>query len=212
MKKSQKISGLFLGLLFAILNLSYGQSKIDDYLSEITKLKSFSGTVLVAEKGNILLHKGYGYADYEQAVPNTAQSVHRIGSLTKPITAMGILKLFSTDDSRSIRDSIGKYIPNLPIAWKPITIFQLLTHTSGIPNHFGDLEAVPVENTYQELEKVFEKEKNSPLKNSPGTVYSYNNFGYVILGRIIEIVSGEPYIDYLSQSNIRTIRYEAYLL
>lgn len=197
MSSNLKIS-FFLTFLFPT-GLIYGQSEIDKYLQEITNLKSFSGTVIISVKDEIIIHKGFGYADIENQIPNSEQSVHRIGSLTKQMTSMGILRLFGSNESLSLNDTIGQYMANLPEAWKQITVFHLLTHTSGIPNHFGDLDAVPVEDTFKEIEKVFEKEKNGELKNIPGETYSYSNFGYVILGRIIEIVSGENYADYLTK-------------
>ncbi len=197
MSSNLKIS-FFLTFLFPT-GLIYGQSEIDKYLQEITNLKSFSGTVIISVKDEIIIHKGFGYADNENQILNSEQSVHRIGSLTKQMTSMGILRLFGSNKSLSLDDTIGQYMANLPEAWKQITVFHLLTHTSGIPDHFGDLDAVPVEDTFKEIEKVFEKEKNGELKNIPGETYSYSNFGYVILGRIIEIVSGENYADYLTK-------------
>ena len=198
--KNNRISSFILVYLFLFFHSSsFGQSNIENYLEEITTLKSFSGSIIVSVKDEIIIHKGFGYADYENEIPNSKESVHRIGSLTKQMTAMGILKLFNSSDSLSINHTIDKYIPNLPPSWRQVTVFQLLNHTSGIPNHFGDLDAVPVEDTYKEIEKVIKKEQSSVLNNNPGEAYNYSNFGYIILGRIIEIVSGENYFDYLTK-------------
>ncbi len=185
-------------LLFSLLSQS--QSRIDDYLSEIAKTQSFSGSVVVALKDQVLVNKGFGMADRELDVVNTPQTVHRIGSLTKQFTSMGILKLFE-DDSLALDDPLSKFIPDLPPDWQAITLFHLLTHTSGVPNYFGDLEAVPVEDTYKEIEKVLEMEKKNSrgLNNVPGQEYRYSNFGYAMLGRVIEVVSDRDYFDYLKE-------------
>ncbi len=176
------------------------QNSLHNYLNTITEVNSFSGSVLIARKGKVILNKGYGFADYENNVPNTNATLHRIGSLTKPFTAMATLKLISTNNGMSIMDPIGNYIPNLPRSWREVKIFHLLTHTSGIPDHFGDMDAVPVAETFKEIQKVLISEADKPLENIPGQTYTYNNFGYVLLGYLIELVSGEKYTEFLSQS------------
>ena len=190
-----------LTFFFFLISINFGQSQseIETYLTEIAKLKSFSGTVLISIKDKVILNKGFGMANYEHHIPNTSNSVHRLASLTKPFTAMGILKLLEQHDSLSLNASLGNIFKTLPESWKAVTIFHLLTHTSGIPNHFGDLDAVPVEETFEEIEKVFKLEKDSQLKSTPGETYRYNNFGYVLLGRIIEVVSSKLYSDYLKE-------------
>ncbi len=187
--------------LLILTHASKSQSPIEDYLSEIATIQSFSGSVAVSIKNKILINKGFGKADYEQNVLNNSNSVHRIGSLTKQFTSIGVLKLFD-DNSLSINDPLSNFFSDLPKDWQKITIHQLLTHTSGVPNYFGDLDAVPVEDTYMEIEKVIEMEKQDPrgLNNEPGKEYRYSNFGYVLLGRIIEVVSGENYFDYLKEA------------
>ncbi len=191
-----KFSALGFLLLFTIAAQS--QSSIEDYLSEITKTRSFTGSVIVTVKDKVLINKGFGKADYELNVANTSRTVHRIGSLTKQFTSMGILKLFE-NDSLSLDDSLSKFIPDLPAGWKTITLFHLLTHTSGIPNYFGEMDAVPVEDTYKEIEKVIEMERKNPrgLNNVPGQEFRYSNFGYAMLGHVIERVSRQTFFDYL---------------
>ena len=175
------------------------QSTLEKYLNEITKLNSFSGSVIVAIGDEILLNKGFGLADVELNVFNSKNTVHRIGSLTKQFTSLGVLKFFGDNDTISIDDNLSRFIPELPTDWGQITVFQLLTHTSGIPNYFGDLDAVPVEDTQQEIEKVIEMEKRNPrgLRNVPGSEFRYSNFGYCMLGYLIEVVSDQNYFDYV---------------
>ncbi len=190
-----------LAILLFVSKAAQCQLTIGRYLTEVADSQSFSGSVVVAVGDEIILKKGFGMADHELQVQNTSESVHRIGSLTKQFTSMGILKLFDESDSLSIHDPLVKFIPNVPGSWDEITIFHLLTHTSGIPNYFGDMDAVPVEETYLEIEKVMEMDRSKPsgLKNVPGEEFRYSNFGYVMLGRVIEVVSGLNYFDYLKK-------------
>jgi CubicO group peptidase (beta-lactamase class C family) len=101
---------------------------IDSYVP-----KQFMGTVLVAEDGKILLDKGYGFANLEWQVPNTPTTKFRLASITKQFTAASIL-LLEESGKLKVEDPVKKYMPDAPAAWDKITIFNLLTHTSGIPN------------------------------------------------------------------------------
>ena len=98
--------------------------------------KQFMGTVLVAQDGKVLLDKGYGFANLEWDVPNTPTTKFRLGSLTKQFTAASIL-LLEERGKLKIEDPVKKYMPDAPAAWDKITIFHLLTHTSGIPSFTG---------------------------------------------------------------------------
>src|SRR5690606_19891855 len=96
--------------------------------------KQFMGSVLVAQGNEIILNKGYGSANLEWDIPNTPSTKFRIGSLTKQFTAAGILLLEQQGKIKTL-DPVKKYFPDAPAAWEKITIFNLLTHTSGIPNY-----------------------------------------------------------------------------
>lgn len=173
----------------------FSQSKnerIEKYLSEIVSIKSFSGSIAVAIEDSLLINKGYGYADYENNILNSDSTVHRVGSLTKQLTAVGILILLG--DSIPLTTSVSKYFQEIP---ESVTIHHLLTHTSGVPDLFGDMDAVPVEDTYVEINKVLQEKIE--LINPPGKQFQYNNFGYVLLGRLIEILSGTSYYEYLKK-------------
>lgn len=179
-----------------------GQSlpaKIGEYVKERGKRLEFSGVILVAREGKIFFSQSYGMADYEHSISNTPHTRFRIGSLTKPFTAIAIMKL-QEQGKLKLRESISRYIKDCPAEWANITVHHLLTHTSGIPNLFGDMEAVPVEQTASEFERVVATSKNKPLKTSPGEVYEYSNFGYCVLGYIIEKVSGELFATFLEKN------------
>jgi len=159
----------------------------------------FMGSVLVARDGKTLLDKGYGFANLEWQVPNTPTTKFRIGSITKQFTAASILLLEERGKLKT-DDPVKKYMPDAPAAWDKITIFHLLTHTSGIPNFTGfpdyatrQLQAI----TPQQLVDWF---RDKPLEFEPGTKWNYSNSGYVLLGYLIEKISGQSYADFVQQN------------
>lgn len=168
----------------------------------------FSGAVLVARRGEILLSKGYLYANWELESPNTPQTKFRIASLTKAFTAAAILQL-QEQGKLSVQDPICRYLERCPQAkqesggeagsWREITIHQLLTHTSGIPEYTtlpGALEQANLRRSHAELIASFQDE---PLLFPPGERYSYSNSNYVLLGAIVEAVAHNTLADYLSR-------------
>src|SRR6476620_7425542 len=127
--------------------------RMDDVVQSYAGNKKFMGTVLVARGSDVLLTKGYGSANLEWDIPNTPTTKFRLGSITKQFTAASILMLEERGKLK-LDDPIKKYVPEAPAAWEPITIFNLLTHTSGIPNFTNlpeyktlKLEATPVAKT-----------------------------------------------------------------
>jgi CubicO group peptidase (beta-lactamase class C family) len=175
-------------------------AKADEYLAAATKVDHFTGTVLIARNGQPIFSKGYGMADYELRVPNSPQTVFRLGSLTKQFTAMAIMML-QERGKLNVTDAICKYIDKCPAAWQPVTIRHLLTHTSGIPDytHFpGFFEKDSFEPyTSSSLVDLF---RDKPLDSAPGEKYNYSNSGYHLLGLIIEKTSGVPYARFLTDN------------
>lgn len=170
----------------------------DAYLNEQVAAGNFNGTVLVARNGKILFAKGYGMANAEQNLVNSPRTRFRLGSITKQFTAAAIMML-QQEGKLHIGDPICNYFANCPAAWQPITIHHLLTHTSGLPNYtdFADFEETePTPTTPDELISRF---RDLPLNFAPGTVYSYCNSNYVVLGAIIEQISGESYEQFLHE-------------
>lgn len=196
-------TSLFLSTAFllATTTLAFSQdvaAKADQYLSTWASQGRFSGTVLIAKGDKILLRKGYGMANFEQNVPNTPETVFRIGSITKLFTAFSVLQL-EEKGLLKVTDPVVKYIPELPQGWSAITIHQLLCHKSGIPDYtsakaYGDFDnSLHVENALKEF-------ADKPLVTPPGETFKYSNAGYILLGRIIEKVTGKTYEDYLSEN------------
>lgn len=161
--------------------------------------KQFMGSVLVAENGKVLLDKGYGFANLEWQVPNTPTTKFRLGSITKQFTAASIL-LLEERGKLKVEDQVKKYMPDAPAAWDKVTIFHLLTHTSGIPSFtdFPDYESKEAQTmTPQQLVDWF---KDKPLEFEPGTKWNYSNSGYVLLGYLIEKISSQSYADFVQQN------------
>src|SRR5690606_12877718 len=174
-------------------------SRIDTYLSGLTDDGSFSGAVLIARDGEILLSAGYGMANLEWDVPNTPDTRFRIGSLTKQSTAMSIL-ILQDRGSLTVQDPICQYIEDCPTTWEAITIEHLLNHTSGIPEFSrlpGYQQTVTLPTTPAQTIRRFIDE---PLNFQPGTIWSYSYSGYVLLGSIIEQVTGQTYNQFLDDN------------
>lgn len=138
------------------------EAQVNEYLQVHTNKYYFSGSVLIAQNGNILISKGYGMANYELDVPNTPQTKFRIGSITKQFTAMAIVQL-QEKNLLYVNDSIIKHIPDYPETGKQISIHHLLTHTSGIPNFtsFPDYEETMM--IPSSVETTIAKFKDKPL-------------------------------------------------
>ena len=174
-------------------------AKIDTFLTKLTSNNMFSGSVLIAKDGKIILSKGYGLADEENDVLNTTKTKFRIGSLTKQFTAMAIL-ILQERGKLDVQDKICKYVKDCPASWQDITIHHLLTHTSGIPDYtqlpgFDGKITLPM--SVMQTIQLF---KEKPLEFKPGSRWSYSNSGYHLLGYIIEQASGTRYQVFLREN------------
>lgn len=171
-------------------------SKIDSIFTAYAKHDLLSGSFLVAEKNKITFSKGYNLANRELKTPITKETVFRIASVSKPVTAAAIL-LLEERGLLSTTDKLSKYIPDYPKG-DSITIHHLLTHTSGIKDAFklpfftDSVICSPV--TIDNLIKTF---KDVPLEFSPGSRFRYSNSGYIILSYIIQQVSGKPFDSFI---------------
>ncbi|MEX2015510.1 MAG: serine hydrolase domain-containing protein [Candidatus Hydrogenedentales bacterium] len=159
--------------------------------------EGFSGIVLIAREGEILLLKGYGLANRETNTPWTPATVSDIGSITKPFTALAVLKLAS-EVRLHVDDRIGQYFNGVPSDKRHITVHHLLTHSSGLRSDFGgdfDADATrPV---------IFRRAMQSDLlwgTEGAGTRYEYSNTGYSVLAMIVEEVARKPYEEYLREA------------
>jgi CubicO group peptidase (beta-lactamase class C family) len=173
-------------------------TKIDRRFAELAD-KNFSGVVLVAQKGKVILAKGYGFADRARKVPYTTDTVFDIGSITKPFTGAAILKL-EMENQLKVTDPISKFFKDTPEDKRDITIRHLLTHTAGFKDSLG--------NDYDKIgrEEFVKLALASKLRSKPGSSYSYSNVGYSLLGAIIEQVTGSSYEKYLHEHLFKPAR------
>lgn len=173
--------------------------QIDGLMARRYEASQPGGVVLVEKDGKVLLRKAYGLASVELAAPMQPDMVFRIGSITKQITAAALLKLVE-DDKVELRAPINRYLDSLPEVWGAATIEQLLHHTAGIPSHKDNPS---YKNRMREdmapsvLLETFVA--NLPLDFEPGTKYHYSDMGYILLGMVIEKVSGQTYADFLQK-------------
>lgn len=156
---------------------------------------NFAGAVMITKDGKPILAEAYGLADREHKTPNTLKTRFRIGSMNKMFTSVATLQLAQAG-KLDIKDTVGKYLtdyPNKDIASK-VTIQQLLTHTGGTGDIFGlDYDTHRLElKTIQDYVKLY---GNRVPKFEPGTRWEYSNYGFILLGAIIEKVSGQSYYD-----------------
>lgn len=200
-------------LLCVSITLTFGQSSeagapktdaakkaISAYIEDLHKSGGFNGTILIAEKGKPIYQKAFGMAVEETKTPNNIDTVFELASVSKQFTAMGIVQL-QKQGKLSYDDPLGKHIPELDF-YEGITIRHLLIHTAGIPDYMGLLEKNWNKTKIADNEDVikeYARSKPSPLFK-PNERFSYSNTGYLLLGTIIERVSGKSFEDYLRQT------------
>ncbi len=164
-------------------------ARLDEYLTRIMPF-GFSGALLVAKNGEVILNKGYGLAIRDRNIPNTSETIFCIGSITKQFTAAAIMTLEKQGKLKT-EDPITKYFEGVPPDKSSITLHHLLTHTSGlVPDVGGDYDR-------DERDETVRKILALPLEFSPGDRFEYSNVNYTLLAAIIEKVSGQPYEQYI---------------
>lgn len=168
--------------------------RLDRFVRAYAEQREFSGAALVARSGEVVYRAGFGLANVEWDVPNTPDSKFRIGSLTKQFTAAIVLGLVE-DGSLRLDAPVREYLPGYPVPQgDQITIHTLLTHTSGLPS-YTDLPDFADEYSRdpRSPEEIVGLTSSRPLEFEPGTRFRYSNSGYVLLGWIIEEITGRPY-------------------
>jgi CubicO group peptidase (beta-lactamase class C family) len=149
----------------------------------------FWGTVLVARKGEVVLAKGYGFADYAER-PNAPDTLFELASASKQMTAAAVLRL-EQQGKLGTSDALGAFFRDVPDDKKAITVHQLLTHTSGISPEIG----VPYDSPIGRAEYVRSMLAH-PLASAPGEAFAYSNVGYALLAAIVEVASGKSFEEY----------------
>jgi CubicO group peptidase (beta-lactamase class C family) len=168
--------------------------RVDALISAYNKLRQFNGSALVAEKGSVILEKGFGLANFEWQIPNTPDTKFRLGSITKQFTSMVVMQLVN-EGKIKLDEKITTYLPDYrKDTGDKVTVRNLLTHTSGIPSYTN----IPgfIQNQSRDPYTVADFVKKytmGDLQFEPGSKYAYDNSGYFLLGAIIERVTGKSY-------------------
>ena len=169
--------------------------KIDRVVNDQMLANKIPGLSLaVLRKGKIVLLKSYGLANVEHQVPVKPETIFQSGSIGKQFTAAAVMILVQ-DKKLSLDDRVSKYIPDLPATWKNITIWHLLTHTSGLGDYPPEID-LKRDYTEDEFLAAFKK---APLDFEPGTSWNYSNVGYVTLGILIGKITGQFYGDFVKE-------------
>lgn len=188
-----------LAVLFAGSCLAQNTARMDQIIQSYVADHRFMGTALVARGDQVVFNRAYGSANLEWDVPNTPATKFRLGSITKQFTAASIL-LLEERGKLSVNDPLKKYMPDAPAAWDKVTIFHLLTHTSGVPS-FTSLPDYPkIEPFATTPAKLITLFRDKPMDFEPGEKWLYDNSGYVLLTYIIEKVSGDSYEKFVREN------------
>jgi CubicO group peptidase (beta-lactamase class C family) len=170
---------------------------VDAYVAPLVESGLFSGTVLLARGGEVLVERAYGQADIAGKVPNAVTTRHKLMSVTKSITAVAVLRLVAAG-KLALEDPVAKHLPGWPKGWASVTVRHLLDHTSGIGNleleWVVEARAVPGRGLAP-WQRLAPKVAARTLEAPAGTKHAYTNFHYVLLGAIAEQVSGRPAAD-----------------
>lgn len=174
-------------------------ARVDEYIQRMLRESKIPGLSLaVMENGKVLYAKAYGYANLENAVAATPEHRFEIGSVTKSFAAVGIMLLVQ-DGKIELDQKISTYLGPVPAAWEPITVRQLLTHTSGIAENLDGSDKIVQGTKLVSEADVVEFTKQMPLKLAPGTAWSYSNIAYDVVGALIAKVSGKNYGAFLQE-------------
>ncbi len=171
----------------------------DAYLEQI----GFTGSALIRKGDTTLLRHGFGSADLSTGLPNDPSLIYRIGSITKSFTAAAVVHLKRDGLITSFDQPLKDFYESFPLG-NQLTLRHLLTHHSGIPDYVGAIEAYAKEHNHDfEPEEIFEiileNIEEEGLDFTPGEYFSYSNSNYLLLGMLIEELTGKPYQEYLKE-------------
>lgn len=198
-----------LSIFFVFIQTSIAQGRpplknIQDLKSFIVE-KKFNGVILVMKKNKVLFKEAFGHRDLSSKIPLTVNDRFQIGSLTKQFVAAAILKL-QEENRLSIDDPITKYLPEYT-RWRNITIRNILNHTSGVINYTDHPEFMASRrpNLVMTLDSMMDYAHKYPVDFRPGSQFKYSNSGYIIAGKIIEVVSGMNWDQYIERKFLQPL-------
>ncbi len=174
---------------------------LEKYLDELFAKDEFSGVVLLAKDGNPLFQKAYGLASKEFGVANNTETKFNVGSIDKVFTQVAIGQLLEAGKIASVDDKIEKYLPDYPNreAASKVSLRQILTMQSGIGDFFGPVFVAAAKDNFRSIADFLPLFASQALAFEPGTKRQYSNGGYIVLGAVIEKVSGQSYYDYVRE-------------
>ncbi len=207
----KRLSSIYLAAVFLCIALSFQivaqtpasssalTSSINQELEKVFKPNEPGAAVIAVKDGQVVFRKGYGMANLELGVAIEPDMIFRIGSITKQFTAVSILMLME-QGKLSLSDEITKFLPDYPTQGYKITIEHLLTHTSGIKSYTGLPEWRPLMRKDLKMTELIALFKDKPMEFAPGAGWNYNNSAYVLLGAIIEKITGQSYGDFVEKN------------
>lgn len=204
-KSTNKVVTILLMVFSFILSMGQTQREpLDSLLQEYVARKEFNGVVLVAKAGEVIFKKGYGYADFENQIPNTPQTKFSIGSTTKAFTACAIMQQVEKGNL-GLHEPISRYIPELKEELGKLTLNHLMKNATGLPVHLNrltDLEYRDISSS--EIIKIYNDKATLSFK--PGSAFGYSNLNYQLAALVLERVSGKSYKDYLENTVFKPLK------
>ena len=172
---------------------------IDVFINNIMQKRKIPGLQLaIVRNGAIIKTGNYGFANVQDSIPVTDNTVFNINSITKAFTGVAVLQLVEAGKLK-LSSPVSAYLPNLPDAWKPVTVQQLLSHTSGIPDIVDEEESVLISGNASTAWKMVQA---LPMDFNPGDQFRYNQTNYLLLGRIIDTLSGMPFTEFITKEQL----------
>jgi CubicO group peptidase (beta-lactamase class C family) len=196
-----KASVLSLSLLIGLTSSFVQADEIDDFLrAEMLERKIPGLQLAVVKNSKIVKTASYGLANIQDAVAVDDDTVFSINSVTKAFTGVAVMQLVE-QGKLELAAKISKYLPDLPVEWNNVTVKQLLTHTSGLPDIMNGDTGKLISN--EGAKASWELVKQRPLDFAANSQFRYNQTNYLLIGKIIDSVSGQNFIDYITQNQLR---------
>jgi len=185
----------------ATVSLAQDIARMDQIVQSYVSNKTFAGSVLVARGSDVIVSKGYGLANVEWNVPSSPSARFKVASITKQFTAAAIL-LLEERGRLKIDDLVKTHLPEAPPTWDRITLFHLLTHTAGFPGLQPPPTGrqAPVESPDGTVAGFVTALMQRPLESQPGERFNYTNSGYLVLGHLIQKLTGQPYETFIREN------------
>jgi CubicO group peptidase (beta-lactamase class C family) len=172
---------------------------IDVFIKNEMQKRRIPGLQLaIVKDGKIVKTSNYGFANIQDSIPVSDKTVFTINSITKAFVGVAIMQLVEAGKMK-LSDPVFNYVKDIPVAWQAVTIQQLLSHTSGIPDIVDEEEAVMI---LPDPEEAWKKVLASPMDFIPGEKFSYNQTNYLLLGRVINKLSDMPFQDYIVKEQL----------